>query len=83
MQNALRRLYSAAEDMKLVASNGIPDANKRDYATQKIKLIQKAAQAGDIPIGKKDVRGFLVIQDKGAQLMTDFFDLLRDVPDEI
>jgi len=83
VEKILRGLYSTAEDMKVIAKNGIPDPDRKKEAFEIIAFIQKAAQAADVPTGKKDVEGLLVIQRKGEFLINQFFDLLKDVPDEI
>mmetsp|Transcript_14164 Transcript_14164/g.20227 ORF Transcript_14164/g.20227 Transcript_14164/m.20227 type:complete len:205 (+) Transcript_14164:95-709(+) len=78
----LRILYKGGDDMKVVAK-GIYDPEKKKRAEEDIKALQKIAQAGDIPVSKQDAQGFLVVTKNSATIIDDFFDLLRDVPDEI
>mmetsp|Transcript_18997 Transcript_18997/g.22845 ORF Transcript_18997/g.22845 Transcript_18997/m.22845 type:complete len:187 (+) Transcript_18997:106-666(+) len=77
----LRKLYSAGEDMKGVAKGMTPD--KKAKAEEGVKLLQKYAKAGEVPVNKQDAKGFLAVLDKETVLLNDFFDLLSDVPDEI
>ena len=77
-----RILYKGGEDMKGV-SKTIYDPTKKKKAEEDIKVLQKLAQAGDIPVSKEDAVGLKTILEKSALVIDDFFDLLRDVPDEI
>ena len=77
-----RILYKGGEDMKVV-SKTIYDPAKKKKAEEDIKLLQKLAQAGDIPVSKQDAEGLKVILQKSTLVIDDFFELLRDVPDEI
>mmetsp|Transcript_22803 Transcript_22803/g.31912 ORF Transcript_22803/g.31912 Transcript_22803/m.31912 type:complete len:187 (-) Transcript_22803:472-1032(-) len=77
----LRKLYSAGEDMKGVAKG--MTADKKAKAEEGVKLLQKYAKAGEVPVNKQDAKGFLAVLDKETGLINDFFDLLSDVPDEI
>uniref|UniRef100_A0A7S1ZV81 Uncharacterized protein n=1 Tax=Trieres chinensis TaxID=1514140 RepID=A0A7S1ZV81_TRICV len=78
----LRTVYSAGEDMKVIAK-GMYDPEKKKRAAELIKVVQKAAQAGEIPVSQKNAKGFLVIQEKVIAQLDEFFDLLQDVPDEL
>jgi hypothetical protein len=79
----LRTVYSAGEDMKVIAKSSIFDPAKKAKADEDIKLLQKVAQAAQGPVSKKDPVGFGTVANKADALFEDFFDLLRDVPDEL
>ena len=68
--------------MKVVAKT-IYDPAKKKKAEEDIKALQKLAQAGDIPVSKEDAQGFKTVLEKSSLVIEDFFDLLRDVPDEL
>jgi len=78
----LRNLYRSGEDLKSI-QKGMYDPEKKKEADQIIKLIQKVAQAGDGPVSKQDPEALLILTKKATKLLDDFFELLRDVPDEI
>lgn len=78
----LRTVYSAGNDMKVI-SKGIYDPTKKDKADADIKLLQNLVQAAQKPVSKKDNVGFGVIATKADGAFEDFFDQLRDVPDEL
>jgi hypothetical protein len=78
----LRRLYAAGDDMNSIAG-GIYDPEKKKKAEEDIKLLQKYAKAGEGPVSKQDGGSFVAIMKKCDELVDDFFELLRDVPDEI
>lgn len=59
------------------------EQSKHAKAEEDIKLLQKLAQAAQGPVSKKDAAGFGTIAAKADGLFEDFFDLLRDVPDEL
>jgi hypothetical protein len=67
--------------MKVVSKT--MDPAKQPKAEGDIKLLQKLAQAAQGPVSKKDAEGFGAIAAKADVLFEDFFDLLRDVPDEL
>jgi hypothetical protein len=68
--------------MKAMTS-GIYDPDKKTKAQEDIKLLQKYAKAGEGPVNKQDASTFVAIMKKCDELIDDFFELLRDVPDEI
>lgn len=68
--------------MKAVAS-GLYDPDKKKKATEAIQLLQKYAKAGEGPVNKQDGPTFVAIMNKCSSLIDDFFELLRDIPDEI
>jgi hypothetical protein len=78
----LRTVYSAGEDMKVIAK-GIYDPAKKAKADEDIKLLQSLVQVAQKPVAKQDAAGFGVVAAKADVLFEDFFDLLRDIPDEI
>lgn len=78
----LRTVYSAGNDMKVIAK-GIYDPAKKEKADDDIKLLQKVVQAAQKPVAAKDAAGFAAIATKADGLFEDFLDLLRDVPDEL
>ena len=78
----LRTVYSAGEDMKVIAK-GIYDPDKKTKADQDIKLLQSLVQVAQKPVSNKDSAGFGVVAAKADELFEDFFDLLRDIPDEL
>jgi len=78
----MRTVYSAGNDMKVV-SKSMYDPEKKKRADELVKIVQKAAQAGEIPIAQKNASGFVTIAEKITASLEEFFDLLSDVPDEI
>ena len=78
----LRTVYSAGEDMKVIA-RGIYEPSKRSKADDDIKLLQSLVQVAQKPVAKKDSAGFGVVAAKADGIFEDFLDLLRDIPDEI
>mmetsp|Transcript_9370 Transcript_9370/g.16302 ORF Transcript_9370/g.16302 Transcript_9370/m.16302 type:complete len:201 (+) Transcript_9370:78-680(+) len=82
IDNFLRTVYSAGEDMKVIAK-GIYDPAKKTKADADIKLLQNLVQAAQKPVSNKDSVGFGVVAKKADGIFEDFFDLLRDVPDEL
>ncbi|KAL3764174.1 hypothetical protein ACHAWU_003986 [Discostella pseudostelligera] len=78
----LRTVYSSGEDMKVIAK-GIYDPTKKTKADEDIKLLQSLVQVAQKPISKQDAAGFGVVAAKADNLFEEFFDLLRDIPDEL
>jgi len=78
----LRIAYSTGDDMKAVAA-GVSNPDNKKRALEDVDQLRKYAQAGDIPVNKKDASGFVAIADKMIGLVNDFLDSLSDVPDEI
>lgn len=78
----LRTVYSAGEDMKMIAK-GIYDPAKKTKADEDVKLLQNLVQASQKVVSKKDAAGFGVVAAKADGLFEDFLDMLRDVPDEL
>ena len=68
--------------MKVIAK-GMYDPDKKANAEKDIKLLQNLVQAAQKPVSKQDAAGFGLIAAKADGLFEDFFDLLRDVPDEL
>lgn len=85
----MRKVYKGGDDMKSYTKGGGggsilgSDKEKKEKAEEYAKLLQKIAQAGDGPISKKDVEGLMGLLKKAEVVLQDFFELLRDVPDEI
>jgi hypothetical protein len=77
----LRTVYSAGEDMKVIAKGIDPD--KKSKADTDIKNLQSLVQLAQKPVSNKDSAGFGVIATKADGLFGEFFDLLSDVPDEL
>jgi hypothetical protein len=77
----LRTVYSAGEDMKVIAKGIDPD--KKSKADTDINNLQSLVQLAQKPVSNKDSAGFGVIATKADGLFGDFFDLLSDVPDEL
>ena len=69
--------------MKGIAKSTIYDPAKKTKADEDIKLLQKLAQAGDASVSKQDAAAYALLTKKATFVLDDFFDLLRDVPDEI
>jgi len=69
--------------MKAIAKASIYDPEKKTKAAEDIKLLQKFSQLGDSPVTKQDAKGLGDILKKCEIILDNFFDLLRDVPDEI
>ena len=69
--------------MKSFAKTSIYDPEKKKKAEEDVKLLQKLAQAGDTPVSKEDAEAYAVILKKSYDVLENFFDLLRDVPDEL
>jgi len=78
----LRTVYSAGQDMKVV-SKGIFDPVKKKQADEDIKTLQNLVQAAQKPVSKKDAAGFGFIANKADGLFGDFLEQLSDVPDEL
>jgi hypothetical protein len=78
----LRTVYSAGEDMKVIAK-GIYEPAKKTKADEDIKLLQSLVQVAQKPVSNKDSAGFGVVAAKADELFGDFLDLLRDIPDEL
>lgn len=78
----LRTVYSAGNDMKVIAK-GIFDPDKKAKADEDIKLLQNLVQAAQKPVSKQDAAGFGIVAKKADSVFEDFFDQLRDVPDEL
>jgi hypothetical protein len=78
----LRTVYSAGEDMKVIAK-GIYEPAKKTKADEDIKLLQSLVQVAQKPVSNKDSAGFAVVAAKVDDLFGDFLDLLRDIPDEL
>jgi len=78
----LRTAYATGEDMKAVAA-GIGSTDNKKRALEDIELLRKYAQAGDVPVNKKDASGLVAVLSKMDGLVTDFLDSLSDVPDEL
>jgi len=78
----LRTVYSAGEDMKVIAK-GIYEPAKKTKADEDIKLLQSLVQVAQKPVSNKDSAGFAVVAAKADGLFGDFLDMLRDIPDEI
>jgi hypothetical protein len=78
----LRTVYSAGEDMKSIAK-GIYDPAKKTKADEDIKLLQSLVQVAQKPVSNRDAAGFGVVAAKADGIFEDFFDLLRDIPDEL
>jgi hypothetical protein len=68
--------------MKEVAK-GIYDPDKKKKAAEDIQNLQKYAKAAEGPVNKQDGGAFVAIMKKCDDIIDDFFELLRDVPDEI
>ena len=68
--------------MKGIAG-GIYDPEKKKKADEDIKTLQKYAKAAEGPVNKQDGGAVVAILKKCDELIDDFLDLLRDVPDEI
>jgi methylthioribose-1-phosphate isomerase len=83
LSDYMRRIYKGGEDMKAFAKTGIYDPEKKKKAEEDVKALQKFAQAGDAPISKEDSTGLADVLTKCNLVLEDFFELLRDVPDEI
>jgi hypothetical protein len=79
----MRLVYRCGEDMKIIAKASIYDTEKKKKADEVIQLLQKLAQTSDSAVSKEDSVALLSITKKISVLVDDFFELLRDVPDEI
>jgi len=78
----LRQAYATGDDMKVVA-NGILNPVSKQRALDDIAQLRNYAQAGDIPVSKKDATGFVAVSRKMTGLVEDFFNALVDVPEEL
>ena len=76
-------MYKGGEDMKTFTKTSIYDPEKKKKAEECVKFLQKFAQAGDGPVSKQDAEGYATILKKSDDVLETFFDLLRDVPDEL
>merc|ERR1712194_720696 len=75
LDNFLRTVYSAGEDMKVMAK-GIYDPAKKSQADAAIKILQSVVQLAQKPISKKDAAGFEVLAQKSDGAFEDFFGAL-------
>lgn len=83
IERFLRDIYGIADnDMRAVAV-GIFNAERKAVALNDTELIKKYAKAGDVSAGKKDMKSLEQILAKISDLQAEFFDSLRDVPDEL
>lgn len=83
LSDFLRILYKGSDDMKAITKASIYDPEKKKKAEEDIKFIQKVSQLGDGPVSKQDAEGLVKILQKSSIVIEDFFELLRDVPDEL
>ncbi len=83
LSDFMKKVYKGGDDMKAFAKTSIYEPEKKKKAEEDFKLLQKLAQAGDGPISKQDAAGFSIVLKKCNATIEDFFELLRDVPDEI
>jgi hypothetical protein len=84
LSDFMRKVYKGGDDMKAYIKGGaFYDPEKKKKAEEDYKLLQKIAQAGDAPISKEDAQGLAGVLRKADAVLDDFFELLRDVPDEI
>ena len=82
IENFLRTLYAAGEDMK-VMSKGIYEPSKKSKAEDDIKTLQNLIQVVQKPVAQKDAEGFKIFAQKADVAFEGFFEALSDVPDEI
>jgi hypothetical protein len=78
----LTYLFEAGDDMKSIAG-GIYDPEKKTRALADSETLKKYAKAADIPVSRQDGEAFLTAANKMDELFEDFFEQLRDVPDEL
>ena len=78
----LRQIYQTGDDMKSM-SGGIFDPEKKKQALADSESLKKIAKSADVPVSRKDGEGFLSLAYKLDEIYEDFFDQLRDVPDEL
>ena len=83
LSDFLRKLYKGGDDMKSTAKSSIYDPKKKKKAEEFIKVLQKLAQASNDPVGKQYALGYAAILKKADDTLEHFFELLRDVPDEL
>jgi len=83
LSDFMRLVYRCGEDMKAITKSSIYDSEKKKKANEVISTLQKLAQASDSAVSKEDTAALLSITKKVAILVDDFFELLRDVPDEL
>ena len=78
----LRKLYGVGDDMKAIAG-GFYEAEKKKAAADLIEALKKYSKAADGPASNQNAPEFVAYAKKLSTILDDFFDLLRDVPDEI
>ena len=78
----LRQVYNSGDDMKSIGG-GISDPAKKKQALADAESLKKYAKAADVPVNKQEGDNFLTVAVKMDELFEDFFDQLRDVPDEL
>lgn len=77
----LRPLYQVGDDMKIIS--GGMDSGKKKEAETIISEFQTLIKQADGPTRSQDASAFIKINKRSGELMDNFMDLLRDVPDEI
>lgn len=82
IDNFLRTVYSAGNDMKAIAK-GMYDPAKKTKADEDVKLLQNYIQAAQKPVKERNAAGFGLIAVKLDGLFADFFDALSDVPQDL
>jgi hypothetical protein len=78
----LRLIYGVSDDMKSIAA-GFTDSEKKKKGSDLVESVRKLSRAADVPVNDRNGPEFLAICKKIDSAFDDFFDLLRDVPDEI
>ena len=78
----LRKLYGVGDDMKAIAG-GFYDSEKKEAAVELIAALRKYSKAADGPASNQNVSEFVAYTKRLTKVLDDFFELLRDVPDEI
>jgi hypothetical protein len=68
--------------MKFVAK-GISNPDNKARAIAVSEQLKKYAQAGDVSVSKRDASSLSNILDTCSNLVGEFLDCLRDVPDEL
>ena len=68
--------------MKTMA-NSIYDPEKKKVALADADSLKKISKSADVPVSQKDGAAFLALASKMDGIYEEFFDQLRDVPDEL
>jgi outer membrane protein assembly factor BamE (lipoprotein component of BamABCDE complex) len=77
----LRKIYGLGDDMKYLANTF--DEDKKKKSNDLTETLRKLSKAADVPASNKNAPEFVAYTQQLIVTLDKYFDLLRDVPDEI